>query len=421
MGVRVQIQDLRNYADTNSRAANMHNPPVPQWYGSPASTRSTAAHNFDHFFRKGLAPTWNQMGNGNHATSPIYGPVVISMYQNMLTFNGLPAGRGGRRRPGREPRAASAGSRWRAHQGLDRRPVEEQPDCGGRLRERHRLRAHHRERQPAGRRRRVRRRRRRPWLRRDAADPRRRRSASTRSTSAPGPATRCSGAARCPGRIPTANIDPSAAQPDGLHLRGWTLDPDSAGPTHLDVYANGRGVAAPHRERRPARTSARPSPATAPRTGSMRVLPGRRRQRLRLRDQPRLRLQPVARVPGFLAATPIGSLDTATRMPDGIHVTGWALDADTTASTMVDIYANGVGLSPASPQARPATTSARCYPHTGSRPGLRLLGPDRGRPGVRCTASTRGRAATSCWGAATPDRRLIGDRTFDRTSTRPSR
>src|SRR5262245_26124605 len=89
-GVRVQIQDLRNYADAGSRASNLAHPPVPEWYAYPSLNPVTAAYNVGHFFRKGNAPTWNQMGNGNHATSPSYGPAVIAVYQNMLAFNGLP-------------------------------------------------------------------------------------------------------------------------------------------------------------------------------------------------------------------------------------------------------------------------------------------------------------------------------------------
>ena len=68
IGVRAQIQDLLNYADASSRAAKMKHPPVPEWYAYPSLSPVTAAHNFDTFFRKGNAPTWNQMGNGNHAT-----------------------------------------------------------------------------------------------------------------------------------------------------------------------------------------------------------------------------------------------------------------------------------------------------------------------------------------------------------------
>ncbi|HWW43539.1 MAG TPA: hypothetical protein VN180_00545, partial [Acidimicrobiia bacterium] len=54
-GVRAQIQHLLNYADSNSRAANLHHPPSPYWYGSDPTR---AAHAFDTFFAKGWAPTW---------------------------------------------------------------------------------------------------------------------------------------------------------------------------------------------------------------------------------------------------------------------------------------------------------------------------------------------------------------------------
>src|SRR5262245_60578586 len=89
MGVRAQIQHLKNYADINSRAAKLRNPPVPEWYAYPSLNPTTAAHNFDTFFAKGRAPTWNKMGNGNWATSPNYSAAVISVFENMLVFNGL--------------------------------------------------------------------------------------------------------------------------------------------------------------------------------------------------------------------------------------------------------------------------------------------------------------------------------------------
>jgi hypothetical protein len=90
IGIRAQIQHLRNYADLSSRAANLANPPVPQWYAPTTLDPVRAAYNFDHFFAKGRAPTWNQMGNGNWATAPNYASVVLSTYNRMLVFNGLP-------------------------------------------------------------------------------------------------------------------------------------------------------------------------------------------------------------------------------------------------------------------------------------------------------------------------------------------
>jgi hypothetical protein len=86
-GVRAQIQLLRNYADINSRVGNIPDAPVPELWGS---NPSTAAYNFDHYFAKGAAPLWNDMGNGHWATAPDYATVVLKVYNQILTFNGLP-------------------------------------------------------------------------------------------------------------------------------------------------------------------------------------------------------------------------------------------------------------------------------------------------------------------------------------------
>jgi Mannosyl-glycoprotein endo-beta-N-acetylglucosaminidase len=93
VGVRAQIQHLKNYADPTSRAATLKNPPVVEWYGRRSNGTldpALAIYNFDHFFAKGRAPTWNQMGNGNWATAPNYSTAVLAVYNKMLTFNGLP-------------------------------------------------------------------------------------------------------------------------------------------------------------------------------------------------------------------------------------------------------------------------------------------------------------------------------------------
>jgi peptidoglycan hydrolase CwlO-like protein len=82
-GVRAQIQHLLNYADASSRAAKLHHPPSPYWYGSDPAT---AASNFDTFFAKGWAPTWNDMGHGNWATDPSYSGKVIHIFDEMLAF-----------------------------------------------------------------------------------------------------------------------------------------------------------------------------------------------------------------------------------------------------------------------------------------------------------------------------------------------
>jgi len=82
-GIRAQVQLLRNYADSTSRAANLSHPPSPYLYDP---NPSVAAREFDTFFAKGWAPTWSDMGHGNWATDPGYSSKVLNIYQSMTTF-----------------------------------------------------------------------------------------------------------------------------------------------------------------------------------------------------------------------------------------------------------------------------------------------------------------------------------------------
>jgi hypothetical protein len=82
-GVRAQIQLLRNYADPDVKATSLADPPSPTLYG--ADPRK-AASTYDSFFLNGKAPLWNQMGNGNWATSTAYAQSVISTYSRMVVW-----------------------------------------------------------------------------------------------------------------------------------------------------------------------------------------------------------------------------------------------------------------------------------------------------------------------------------------------
>ena len=93
VGVRAQIQHLKNFADPNSRASGLANPPVVEWYGRRSTgvlDAALAIYNFDTFFAKGRGPTWNQLGGpGKWASTPTYGTIILSTYNRMLTYNGL--------------------------------------------------------------------------------------------------------------------------------------------------------------------------------------------------------------------------------------------------------------------------------------------------------------------------------------------
>ena len=82
-GVRAQIQHLRNYADPGSRASKLSHPPEPDLYGDDPVR---AASNFDTFFAKGTAQTWQSMGKGHWATDPYYATKVIGIYMQMVAW-----------------------------------------------------------------------------------------------------------------------------------------------------------------------------------------------------------------------------------------------------------------------------------------------------------------------------------------------
>ena len=92
-GARRRSSTSRTTPTPRRAPSGLKNPPVVEWYGRRSNgvlDPALAIYNFDHFFAKGRAPTWNQMGNGNWATAPNYSTAVLAVYNKMLTFNGLP-------------------------------------------------------------------------------------------------------------------------------------------------------------------------------------------------------------------------------------------------------------------------------------------------------------------------------------------
>jgi hypothetical protein len=77
-GVRAQIQHLRAYADRTATTCTV--PPLHHPCVDPR---------FNLVSPKGKATTWNQMGNGNWATSTTYAQQILSLYSQMLAFNGV--------------------------------------------------------------------------------------------------------------------------------------------------------------------------------------------------------------------------------------------------------------------------------------------------------------------------------------------
>jgi Mannosyl-glycoprotein endo-beta-N-acetylglucosaminidase len=78
-GVRAQIQHLRAYADPSATSCSQ--PPLHTPCVDPT---------FNFVNPKGKAPNWNDMGNGNWAEASDYAGKVLTVYNEMRAYAGLP-------------------------------------------------------------------------------------------------------------------------------------------------------------------------------------------------------------------------------------------------------------------------------------------------------------------------------------------
>jgi Mannosyl-glycoprotein endo-beta-N-acetylglucosaminidase len=78
-GVRAHIQHLRAYADPSATTCTQ--PPLATPCADPR---------FDFVSPKGKAPDWNDMGNGNWAAASNYAATVLTVYNEMRAYAGLP-------------------------------------------------------------------------------------------------------------------------------------------------------------------------------------------------------------------------------------------------------------------------------------------------------------------------------------------
>ena len=77
IGVRAQIQHLRAYADPSATSCTV--PPLRNPCVDPR---------FHLVLPKGRAPTWNEFGNGNWASSSTYAASILTLFTELLAFAG---------------------------------------------------------------------------------------------------------------------------------------------------------------------------------------------------------------------------------------------------------------------------------------------------------------------------------------------
>jgi hypothetical protein len=82
LGVRAQIQHLRNYADASSRASNLANPLVVRPFYDAAA--------FDTFRYKGAAPSWTDLNGKWAVPGTTYGQNILSICSDIRAYAGMP-------------------------------------------------------------------------------------------------------------------------------------------------------------------------------------------------------------------------------------------------------------------------------------------------------------------------------------------
>jgi SpoIID/LytB domain protein len=142
---------------------------------------------------------------------------------------------------------------------------------------------------------------------------------------------------------PVGGFDVVSQVPDGIRVQGWSAVQGSSSNAFTHVYVNGQFAASIHA------TGARPDVAAAvpgigPNSGFDGVVAARAAQNTVCAYA----VSPSGNANAFLgckainvAVDPVGSVDVASRSPEGVRVAGWALDPNSSQPIEVHVYVNG--------------------------------------------------------------------------------
>jgi len=158
-----------------------------------------------------------------------------------------------------------------------------------------------------------------------------------------------------PGGSPFGALDVVTPRVGGVHVVGWSVDPDIASPDTVHVYVNGVGYALTSNANRPDIGGG--LPAYGSEHGFVADLPAPGGAvtvcaygiNVGVGNHTLLGCR-TANVP---TGSPIGVIDTLTRSGGIVTGSGWVYDPDTAASIPVHVYVNGVGTALVANGSRP--------------------------------------------------------------------
>jgi GH25 family lysozyme M1 (1,4-beta-N-acetylmuramidase) len=177
-----------------------------------------------------------------------------------------------------------------------------------------------------------------------------------------------------PGGSPRGAVDSIVGGPGLLHVRGWTLDPDTTASIPTHIYVDGVGRAFTAGADRPDIANAFVGYGAAHGIDAVftGVTPGQHAvcvygiEIAGGGSHTLLTCQAVT-VPG---GSPFGVLDGVAGGHGSVRVTGWAIDPDTSAPVPVHVYVDGIGRIFSAGSARPDVGAF--YPDWGNSHGMDL-------------------------------------------------
>ncbi|GAA4175551.1 hypothetical protein [Gryllotalpicola koreensis] len=147
------------------------------------------------------------------------------------------------------------------------------------------------------------------------------------------------------GNVPYGHYDTATAGYDQLTVTGWAIDPNTTSPINVQVIVDGKVVAT-----KAASLTRNDVAAAYPNTGNQHGFSVTVSAAAGARS---VCITAVnvgigshgtslgCRTVNVISASPVGHVDSASALPDGIAVSGWALDQQTTDPIHVNIYVDG--------------------------------------------------------------------------------
>lgn len=159
-------------------------------------------------------------------------------------------------------------------------------------------------------------------------------------------------------KVPFGAVDTLQATATGIHVAGWTIDPDTRDPIDVHVYIDAAGYPVRADRSRPDVDAAFHMGAAHGFDVNLPVAQGPHTVCIYPINSPSGANPPLVCRQVTVGAAPIGALDVAVSSSGAIRVEGWTLDPDTTDPIQAHVYVDDVGTPVVAAGSRPDIAAA---------------------------------------------------------------